>query len=53
MRSLRLILPAALALPLAGCELIGDVFELGVWAGAIIVILVVALAAFVVARVRG
>ena len=37
---------------LAGCELVGDIFEAGVWVGVILVILVVGLAVWLFSRGR-
>jgi hypothetical protein len=37
----------------AGCELAGDILEAGAWMGAIGVILVLGIVAFVVAKIRG
>jgi uncharacterized membrane protein YkvI len=41
------------ALSVAGCEVIGDIFQAGVWAGAILVVLVLAVVGFLVTRLRG
>ena len=41
-------------LPLfSSCELIGDIFEAGVWAGVLMVVFVVGLIIFIVARLLG
>jgi hypothetical protein len=53
MRSLWLVLLVLSALPLAGCELAGDIFEVGVWAGVIIVVFVIAVVGVLVAKLRG
>ena len=37
---------------LAGCELVGDIFEAGVWVGVISVILIVGLVVWLFARGR-
>jgi hypothetical protein len=37
---------------LIGCELVGDIFEAGVWVGVILVILVVGLAVWLFSRGR-
>lgn len=37
-------------LALGGCELIGDIFQAGVWVGVIIVVAVIGLIGFVVAK---
>lgn len=38
---------------LSGCQLIGDIFKAGVWAGVLMVVVVVALVIFVVAKLFG
>lgn len=37
---------------LAGCEIIGDIFQAGVWVGVILVILVIGLIAWFFSRAR-
>jgi uncharacterized membrane protein YkvI len=37
---------------LAGCELVGDIFEAGVWVGVILVILVIGLVVWLFSRGR-
>jgi uncharacterized membrane protein YkvI len=37
---------------LAGCELVGDIFEAGVWVGVILVVLIVGLVVWLFARGR-
>lgn len=37
---------------LAGCELVGDIFEAGVWVGVILVILVIGLVFWLFSRSR-
>ena len=49
---IRLLLLALLALPLAGCEAIGDIFQAGMAVGVIIVLVVVGVIAFIVAKIR-
>lgn len=46
----RMAVLALLALPLAGCEVIGDIFQAGMWTGVIAVIAVVALIVYGVSR---
>jgi hypothetical protein len=36
-----------------GCELIGDIFQAGVWVGAILVIALIAVVVWIAAKVRG
>ena len=51
MKSYFVFLLAALALTLSGCEVIGGIFEAGVWSGIIVVVLVVGLALWLVRKV--
>ena len=48
----RVLLVLLAALPLAGCEAIGDIFQAGMAVGVIMVIAVIALIGFVVAKMR-
>jgi hypothetical protein len=41
-----------LPLALSGCELIGDIFQAGVWVGVIIVVAIIALIVWLVSRMR-
>jgi hypothetical protein len=50
MLSTRLILASAVCLALSGCELIGNIFEAGIWTGVIGLIIIVAIVIFVVGR---
>ncbi|HEY1031752.1 MAG TPA: phosphatidate cytidylyltransferase [Flavipsychrobacter sp.] len=45
------ILP--LLLLLSSCELVGDIFEAGVWAGVLLVVVVVGLVIFVIGKLFG
>jgi hypothetical protein len=49
---LRLLLVMLVALPLAGCELVGDVFQAGMAVGVIAILAVVGVIAFIVAKIR-
>lgn len=42
-----------LTLFIAGCELVGDIFKAGIAAGVIIVVLVIALIAWLIRKMRG
>ena len=53
MRWLLVLLLILSTLTLGGCEVIGDIFQAGVWVGAVAVILVVAGIGFLVAKMRG
>ena len=50
MRFLQLLLALAASLALAGCELIGDIFQAGVWVGVILVVAVLAVVGYIVSR---
>jgi hypothetical protein len=41
------------AIPLAGCELVGDIFKAGMWVGVLAVIVVIALVGTIATRIRG
>jgi hypothetical protein len=45
-----LLFAAAMTFALAGCELIGDIFQAGVWTGVILVVAVLAVIGFVAAK---
>ena len=47
-----LILVALATIPLAGCELVGDIFQAGVWVGVVVVVLIVALVGVIAAKLR-
>lgn len=49
----RILFIVLLAVSAAGCELIGNIFQAGVWVGAIGLILVVVLVVVVVGKLRG
>jgi hypothetical protein len=49
---LRLLVVLLAALPLAACELAGDIFQAGMAVGIIMLVAVIALIAFVVAKIR-
>jgi hypothetical protein len=52
MRALTLILLLILTTTLTGCELIGDIFQAGIWVGVIAVLAVLALIGFLFSRTR-
>jgi hypothetical protein len=52
MRFIQILLALFAGLMLGGCELIGNIFEAGIWTGVILVIVVVALIGYVVSRSR-
>ncbi len=43
----------ALAVGLTSCELVGDIFEVGMWTGVIIIVVIVALILWLVSKFRG
>jgi hypothetical protein len=53
MRFLWLILLALVTIPLAGCELAGDIFQAGVWVGVIFIVGIIAIVGFIAAKIRG
>jgi hypothetical protein len=52
MRDLRLWVIGILTLALGGCDAIGAIFRVGVWAGVLMVVVVVAVLAFLFSRFR-
>lgn len=53
MRMLQLVSLLLLTLSLSGCDTIFAIFEAGLWVGVIGVLIVVAIIAFVVSKMRG
>jgi uncharacterized membrane protein YkvI len=53
MRALILILMLLTTLMMAGCDLVGDIFQAGVWVGIVLVLLLVAGIAFLARKLRG
>lgn len=49
----RLSLILLLAMSTAGCEIVGGIFKAGIWVGAIVVILIVAVIMWIISRARG
>jgi hypothetical protein len=52
MRALLLLLLVLATIPLAACELIGDIFQAGVWVGVIFVVMIIGIVGFIAAKVR-
>ena len=52
MRVLQLLLGLIAAAALGGCEVVGTIFEVGMWVGIIIVVAIVALIGFIVSKFR-
>jgi hypothetical protein len=54
MKKLSLVVPIlAFLLTLSSCQVIGDIFKAGVWAGVLLVVVVVGLVIFVLAKIFG
>ena len=53
MKKIGLIPLLALILSLSSCELIGDIFEAGVWAGVLLVVVVIGLVIFLLGKIFG
>jgi hypothetical protein len=53
MRVLRVAAPVLATVPLAGCELAGDIFQAGMWVGVIAVVLVIAIVGAIATKIRG
>ena len=49
---LRLIGVVVLALSVSACEAIGTIFEAGIWVGVMMVVVVLAIVAFIAAKLR-
>ena len=49
----RVLLLVLLGMSSAGCQLVGDIFQAGMWVGVIGVVLVVAIIGFLVSKMRG
>ena len=50
---LQLLVLVLVAMTTAGCELAGDIFQAGVWVGAIIIVGIIAIVGFIAAKIRG
>ena len=53
MRFLWLILLTLVTIPLAGCELAGNIFQAGMWVGVIFIVGIIAIVGFIAAKIRG
>jgi hypothetical protein len=51
-RLVQLLLAILAAFALTGCELIGNIFEAGVWVGVILVVVVVVFVGWIMAKFR-
>lgn len=52
MRALFLILILLATLTMAGCEVIGNIFQAGIWVGVVLVVLILAGVAFLASKLR-
>lgn len=52
MHLLRLVFTFALVVPLAGCEVIGTIFEVGMWFGIILALAIAGAAVWIVSKFR-
>ena len=52
MRVLRFAVPVLATIPLAGCELVGDIFKAGIWVGVIFVVLIIAMVGVIATKIR-
>lgn len=53
MKKLQLFSVLALLLTLSSCQLVGDIFKAGMWAGVLMVVVVVGLVIFLIAKLFG
>ncbi|HEX2395542.1 MAG TPA: hypothetical protein VHI78_09350 [Bacteroidales bacterium] len=51
-KALKFYILFVLIMSLYSCEIIGDIFEAGVWVGVIIVLAVIALIIYIIAKMR-
>ena len=52
-RLLMLVMVVVASMSSAGCEVIGDIFQAGMWVGAIFIVLIIAIVGFIAAKIRG
>ena len=52
-RVLMLVLLVVVSMSAAGCEAIGDIFQAGMWVGAIFIVFIIAIVGFIAAKIRG
>lgn len=53
MKKLSVFTVLAMLVTLSSCQLIGDIFKAGVWVGVLIVVVIVALVIFILAKLFG
>lgn len=49
---LQVLVLVLVSMTVAGCELAGDIFQAGVWVGAIIIVGIIAIVGFIAAKIR-
>ena len=52
-RVLMLVMVVLSSVAASGCEAIGDIFQAGMWVGAIFIVLIIAIVGFIAAKIRG
>jgi hypothetical protein len=52
LNSVMMILLVAIVTTLSSCEVIGDIFQAGMWVGVIVVVLIIALVLWLINKVR-
>ena len=53
MNWVQLLIIVLIAMTTAGCELAGNIFQAGMWVGAIMIVGIIAIVAFIAAKIRG
>lgn len=53
LRVLMLALIVVASMSLAGCEVVGGIFKAGVWAGALFIVVIIAIIGFIATAIRG
>jgi hypothetical protein len=48
----QVLLLVLLAMSVSGCQVIGDIFQAGMWVGVIAVVLIIAVIGFIVSKIR-
>ena len=51
-RLIQILLATLASLTLAGCDVIGDIFQAGMWVGVILVVVVIVLIGWIVGKFR-
>jgi len=53
LRVVMLALIVVASMSLAGCEVVGGIFKAGVWAGALFIVVIIAIIGFIATAIRG